>query len=183
MAQIKLAAFLKVIGFKKKMKTFITLISISAAVFFVNSRFSTRALSLKMLSPADESLIRRSSSSDFSKILYSFCWRVNSAFCSSRSGIDRQTSWRNIDNYIVQCRSRQIIYIYDEIQSLGKTRPGLSSLTTSASSWYSKPCRVTVKLINVVCACNSKILINNVSNQLIHGRSSTLLNHVLPDWR
>ena len=69
-----------------------TLISISAAVFLVCSRFSTNAESDKILSPADDSLISKSSSRDFKRILYSFCCRVNSAFCSSRSGLSALTT-------------------------------------------------------------------------------------------
>ena len=42
--------------------------------------------------PADDNLISKSSSSDFKRILYSFCCLVNSAFCSSKSGLSALTT-------------------------------------------------------------------------------------------
>lgn len=57
-----------------------TFCSISAAVLFVVSRFSTNLVSPSRLPPADESRERRSSSSELSMILKSFCCFVNSAW-------------------------------------------------------------------------------------------------------
>lgn len=57
-----------------------TFLSISAAVFFVVSKFSTKAVSPNMFSPAEDKRDSKSSSKAFNWILNSFCCFVNSAY-------------------------------------------------------------------------------------------------------
>lgn len=45
--------------------------------------------------------------------------------------------------------------VNSQLLTLSSSKSGLSMLTTAASSWSSRPSRVTVKLMRVHCACSS----------------------------
>lgn len=60
--------------------------SISAAVFFVFSKFKTSVGSSSTFSPAEDNRARRSSSRDFKDILKEFCCIVKSDLDFSKSG-------------------------------------------------------------------------------------------------